>query len=286
MTGATKRKTLLMLGAAIFIIVILAAALPRLEFQPGMPLPSLQHGELVAAPDEEEPYVSISTTKFILVFIGIVLTGATLYSAYQLFRGADWRLISAFLRYILLISVMIGCLVFLVMLIPNSNISTPAEIPVATPQPVVTSPLGSAPPSLLWLVGAGLLVIGALVVMWAFSPSRQPNPIDLVGLEAEKAHHALTTGGDLKDVIVHCYTQMSLALKQEKGIERKEFMTTGEFETLLKDAGIPHEPIHQLTRLFDAVRYGHWQPNSVDEQKAIQCLEAIMVHSRTIRGIH
>ena len=275
-----------MLGAAIFIIVILAAALPRLEFQPGMPLPSLQHGELVAAPDEEEPYVSISTTKFILVFIGIVLTGATLYSAYQLFRGADWRLISAFLRYILLISVMIGCLVFLVMLIPNSNISTPAEIPVATPQPVVTSPLGSAPPSLLWLVGAGLLVIGALVVMWAFSPSRQPNPIDLVGLEAEKAHHALTTGGDLKDVIVHCYTQMSLALKQEKGIERKEFMTTGEFETLLKDAGIPHEPIHQLTRLFDAVRYGHWQPNSVDEQKAIQCLEAIMVHSRTIRGIH
>lgn len=286
MTGAIKRKTLLMLGAAIFIIVILAAALPRLEFQPGMPLPSLQHGELVAAPDEEEPYVSISTTKFILVFIGIVLTGATLYSAYQLFRGADWRLISAFLRYILLISVMIGCLVFLVMLIPNSNISTPAEIPVATPQPVVTSPLGSAPPSLLWLVGAGLLVIGALVVMWAFSPSRQPNPIDLVGLEAEKAHHALTTGGDLKDVIVHCYTQMSLALKQEKGIERKEFMTTGEFETLLKDAGIPHEPIHQLTRLFDAVRYGHWQPNSVDEQKAIQCLEAIMVHSRTIRGIH
>lgn len=286
MTGATKRKTLLMLGAAIFIIVILAAALPRLEFQPGMPLPSLQHGELVAAPDEEEPYVSISTTKFILVFIGIVLTGATLYSAYQLFRGADWRLISAFLRYILLISVMIGCLVFLVMLIPNSNISTPAEIPVATPQPVVTSPLGSAPPSLLWLVGAGLLVIGALVVMWAFSPSHQSNPIDLVGLEAEKAHHALTTGGDLKDVIVHCYTQMSLALKQEKGIERKEFMTTGEFETLLKDAGIPHEPIHQLTRLFDAVRYGHWQPNSVDEQKAIQCLEAIMVHSRTIRGIH
>jgi hypothetical protein len=63
-------------------------------------------------------------------------------------------------------------------------------------------------------------------------------------------------------------------------------MTTGDFETLLKDAGIPHEPIHQLTGLFDAVRYGNWQPNSVDEQKAIQCMEAIMVHSRNIRGVH
>ena len=276
-----------MLGTAIFIIMILAAALPRLEFQPGMPLPRLQHGQLVAAPGEKQPYVSISATKFILVIIGILLTGATLYSAYQLVRGTDWRLISSFLRYMLLVSVMIGCLVFLVMLFSNSNSSAPLEIPVATPRPVaVTAPLGAVPPFLLWVVGMGLLVVGVLVVIWIFTPSRQSNPIDLVGLEAEKARHALTIGGDLKDVIIHCYIQMSLALQQEKGIERKDFMTTGEFETLLKNAGIPHEPIHQLTRLFDAVRYGHWQPNSVDEQKAIQCLEAIMVHSRNIRGIH
>jgi hypothetical protein len=35
-----------------------------------------------------------------------------------------------------------------------------------------------------------------------------------------------------------------------------------------------------LTQLFEAVRYGNWQPNPVDEQKAIQCLEAIMLYSR------
>jgi hypothetical protein len=62
-------------------------------------------------------------------------------------------------------------------------------------------------------------------------------------------------------------------------------MTTGEFEILLETAGIPHEPIHQLTLLFDAVRYGHWQPNAVDEQKAIQCLEAIMLHSHDAGGM-
>ena len=109
--------------------------------------------------------------------------------------------------------------------------------------------------------------------------------MDLVGLEAEKARQALKTGVHLKDVIIHCYIQMSLALKQEQGIERKDFMTTGEFEDLLENAGVPHEPIHQLTGLFDAVRYGNWQPNPVDEQKAIQCLEAIMLYSRAAGGI-
>jgi hypothetical protein len=58
-------------------------------------------------------------------------------------------------------------------------------------------------------------------------------------------------------------------------------MTTGEFENVLETAGIPHDPIHQLTRLFEAVRYGNWQPNLADEQTALQCLEAIMLSSRT-----
>jgi len=100
-----------------------------------------------------------------------------------------------------------------------------------------------------------------------------------VGLEAEKAWQALITGLDLKDVIIKCYRQMSLALEQEQGIERKDFMTPREFENLLEAAGIPHEPIHQLTQLFEAVRYGNWQPNLVDEQKAIHCLQAIVLYS-------
>jgi hypothetical protein len=187
----------------------------------------------------------------------------------------------------LIISVIIGCLVFLVMLFPSStNYTPPVEIPISTPKPVVTSPVGTVPTSLLWLVGLVLFVISVAVVMWVFTPSRQVHPIDLVGREAEKARQALITGAGLKDVIVNCYIQMSLALKQEQGIERKDFMTTGEFETLLESAGIPHEPIHQLTRLFDAVRYGNWQPNAEAEQKAIQCLEAIILHSRDARRTH
>lgn len=286
MTDITKRKILILLGTAILITMILSANLPRLEFQPGMPFPRLQQGQLVAMPVEEDQYISISARKFILVLIALILTVATLYSAYRLFRGADWKLISDFLRYVLIISASIGCIVFLIMLIPGSTGSTPVEVPIPTSKPEATSPPGSAPPALIWLVGIGLLVISVLAVMWMFPPARRASSIDLVGLEAERARWALQTGMNLKDVIIHCYLQMSLALKQERGIEREDFMTTGEFERLLVSAGIPHDPIHQLTRLFDAVRYGHWQPNAADEQTAIRCLEAIMVYSRGIKGMN
>jgi hypothetical protein len=250
-----------------------------------MPLPRLEHGQLVAVPIAEAPSVSISAPRFILILIALVLTGATLYSAYQLLRGANWKLILYFLRYTLIIGVAIGCLVFMLMLFPGSNIDTPAEIPIPTmrSQPVVTSPLGSAPPSLLWLVGIGLLGITVLVAIRMFTPVRQAQPLELLGLEAERARQALISGVDMKDVIVNCYRQMSLTIKQDQGIEREEFMTTGEFETVMESVGIPQEPIHLLTRLFEAVRYGHWQPDAVDEQQAIQCLEAIMVHSRNAR---
>jgi hypothetical protein len=137
------------------------------------------------------------------------------------------------------------------------------------------------PAPLLWLVGIVLLISSILLAIWIFTPSRrETTTIGLVGLEAEKAWQSLMTGLDLKDVIIKCYRQMSLALEQEQGIEREDFMTTREFENLLEAAGIPHDPIHQLTQLFEAVRYGNWQPNPVDEQKAIQCFQAIMLSSR------
>ncbi len=57
-------------------------------------------------------------------------------------------------------------------------------------------------------------------------------------------------------------------------------MTPREFERLLENEGVPAEPARQLTGLFEAVRYGQWQPNPGDEQKAVSCLDAIEAYSR------
>jgi hypothetical protein len=285
MTGSTKYKILILLGLVTIITMIIAASLSQLELQPGMPLPKLQDNNVVAPSIEAEPFAAaISINKFIIIFFALILAGSILYMMYKLIRGADWKEIAAFFRMMVVISLLVSGVAFLIMLLPKSESSMVMEMPIPTPEPVVTSPLGPVPPLLLWVVGIGLLVISILVGVWMLTSSRRTRPIDLVGLEAEKAWQALKTGLDLKDVIIRCYRQMSIALEKEQGIERKDFMTTGEFENLLEDVGIPHDPIHQLTRLFDAVRYGNWQPNPIDEQNAIQCLEAIMSYSRESKG--
>jgi hypothetical protein len=283
MTSNTKRKSLILFGLVTVIIMIIAASLSRLELKPGMPLPSLQGGHVVAAPIEKEPAMAISINKFVVMLFVLILAGSMLYAIYKLLRGADWKSLISIVKSMLIISLIVTGLMFLIMLLPKSGSAAPMEIPVGTPTPLVTSPLGEVPSLLLWLVGIGLLAICVLVGAWILKPSR-PGPIDMVELEAEKAWQALRTGADLKDVIFRCYRQMSRALEQEKGIERKDFMTTGEFETLLKTAGLPYDPIHQLTLLFEAVRYGNWQPNSKDEQKAVQCLESIISYSRETKG--
>jgi hypothetical protein len=281
MTGIAKRNALLLLGLVMMITVILAAGLSQLELQPGMPMPRLENNQVVVAPVEAEPMMTVSISNFFKTLFVLIVAGLALYTFYKLLRGADWKSIPGMIWPALVISMIVCGLILLVMLLPETRSSLPVEmpLPVSTARP--TSPLGQVPPLLLWLVGFGLLAAGILIVVWiSRSQTSQATTLDLVGLEAEKAWQALISGLDLKDVIIRCYRQMSLALEQERGLERKESMTTREFEYLLESAGVPHEPIHQLTRLFEAVRYGGWQPNPADERSAIECLEAIMLSTR------
>jgi len=265
--------------------MIIAASLPQLQLQPGMPIPKLQGDDVVVVPAAREPVMVVPVNQFAVIFFAIIFAGSMLYVVYKVIRGTNWRELLVFLRITVITSLLVSGVVFMIFLMPKSESSGVGEIPLPAPRPLPTSPLGSAPPSLLWLVGIGLLVASILVAVWITTSYRQARPLDLVEIEAEKAWRALKDGLDLKGVIIKCYRQMSLALEKEKGIGRKDYMTTGEFEALLEEIGIPHDPIHQLTRLFNAVRYGNWQPNRADEQTAIQCLESIMMHSREIKGL-
>jgi hypothetical protein len=203
-----------------------------------------------------------------------------LYVIYRVIRSIGWVNVRSYVQMFIVIILITGSIAFLIMLLPKTQNTLVMELPLPPQMQPVRSPLGSVPILLLWLVGIALLVGSILLGIWIFAPSKQETTIDLVGIEAEKAWQALMTGLDLKDVIIKCYRQMSLAVEKEQGIERKDFMTTREFENLLESAGIPYDPIHQLTQLFEAVRYGNWQPNPMDEQKAIHCLQAIVLYSR------
>ena len=282
MTGNVKHKTLVFLGLVTIITIIIAVSLPQLEFQPGMPLPKLEGDQVVIPPVEAEPSETVSADKFITALALLIAAASVLHMIYRLLRGAKQKNLIAFIWQALVVGLILGGFVFLIMLMPRSESSTAVELPVPpTPEPPVAAPLGPVPPLLLWLVGIGLLVTGILIAIWIFgSSANRATAMDIVGLEAEKAWQGLKAGLGLKDVIIKCYRQMSLALAEEQGIERKESMTAREFEDVLETAGVPHDPVHQLTQLFEAVRYGHWQPNPMDEEKAIHCLEAIVLYAR------
>ncbi len=280
MTGSAKRKTLVLLGLVITITVLIAASLSQLDLQPGMPLPSVDNGQVVISPDRQELPVVLSISDVLKVVFILVLVVSMLYMVYRMIKSIGWVNVRSFFQTIVVVILISGSIIFLIMLLPKTQNTLLVEAPPPTEIPLVRSPLGPVPTLLFWLVGIVMLISSILLGIWIFAPSRQTTTIDLLGLEAEKAWQALMTGLDLKDVILKCYRQMSFAVEKEQGIERKDFMTTREFENLLESAGIPHAPIHQLTQLFEAVRYGNWQPNLLDEQKAIDCLQAIVLYSR------
>jgi hypothetical protein len=259
------------------ITVMIAASLPQLELRPGMPLPSVNSSQVVIPPDEQGQPMVLPVSEVFKVLLTLILAGLTLYTIYRMIRSIGWANARSYVRIFLLI---VGSLAFLIMLLPMTENSLAMELPLPIQMPPLRSPLGPVPILLFWLVGIALLVGSILLGIWIFTPSKQQTTIDLVGLEADKARQALLNGLDLKDVIIKCYRQMSLAVEQERGIEREDFMTTREFENLLEAAGLPHDPIHQLTQLFEAVRYGNWQSTLMDEQKAIHCLQAIVLYSR------
>lgn len=276
MNSSEKRKAMILLGLVVVMLVIVVANLRQLEFQPGMPVPELVRGNVVSAPQNTEPVVVMHVNEFVKMLLVLTLSIAILYVIIRSLRACSWRNVWSYVRQAIIVCAMAISLPFLIMMLNKSKSNFVAEL--HPPQsPIRTAPLGAVPPLVLWLVGM-LLLAACLFVIWRIArPKRQIGTTDLIGQEAQGAWLALRSGVGLREVIIRCYRQMSLVLAEKQGLERKEFMTTGEFETLLAEAGFPSEPIWQLTRLFERIRYGKGQPVPADEQHAVQCLEAIVL---------
>ncbi len=274
MAKEVKRRAILYLGLAALLTVLIAASLARAQFKPGLPMP-VTDGQSFAVAIPELPVIRLELNTFFFTLFSIILALLLLVTLYRLMRGMPWkRLALDFLLYALVTLVAFGAFALVIAALPRST--GVAELPTQLPANVV-APFGPMPPLALWLAGFVLLV-GAAALGGGFVLTRQrpKRKISLLEAEAQKARQALLDGQAVKDVILNCYQQMCLALQQEKGVERLVFMTTGDFERLLLDKGYPFEPIHRLTGLFEAVRYGHWQSGRSDEQTAITCLEAII----------
>lgn len=94
--------------------------------------------------------------------------------------------------------------------------------------------------------------------------------------EAQEALDSLQTGGDLKDTVLRCYYEMVKTVKEQKGYVRSADMTPIEFEAHLVRLGLPPQSVHDLTAVFQDVRYGNHTPGEREERQAILSLTAII----------
>jgi len=277
-----KRKTLAFFILAVIVTVLIAAALPALDLQPGIPLP-FQRDASGTIQADSLPQVSISMSTFLKSVLGFILVLVGAYFGYKLIRGVPWKQILVPASFLAILTFVIVAILFLFLNVhTNFDFSTPDVLPPAVN---ITPPaLGPLPAGLLWLVWGGLaaliVLLGIWLIRWRVQASRTDNPFEL---EAQQALQALQSGSDLYDVIVRCYLQMSQALQKDQGIEREQAMTAREFEQLLESRGFPFAPVHQLTSLFENARYGHRRPAPGDEQKAIDSLQLIVQYSRANR---
>ena len=145
-----------------------------------------------------------------------------------------------------------------------------------------------SPSAPLWVEVLSLVSLAVLLsafavgVIWYVRRRKTPEltPLQRLAQEAQEAVDQIYLGGDFKDVILRCYAQMSRVLQEERGLRRDIAMTPREFERLLAERGVPHEPVRRLTRLFEEIRYGARQPGQREEQEAVLCLTSIVDYCR------
>jgi hypothetical protein len=282
LTAETRKSALVFLFASILLTALIGAGLRFLELKPGLPLPSFDEGEVSVAIPGAAP-VEMRTGALTGIIVVIIAGVFLLVAVVQLVRGVEWRkLLSGASSFFMKAALVTGVVVLISALLPKSEAVMQEAPPVPAPKPPVTAPLGQTPSIIMVLAGIGILVVILVLGARMIADKRKP-PAGRWELAAKEALQALQDGEDVRKVILECYRRMSLALREERNIERESFMTAGEFERLLAAEGVPGSPVHRLTALFEAVRYGRAEPTPSEERDAIRSLEEILSYSRAER---
>lgn len=287
-----KKRALIFLAIAGLFIVVLAMGLNGLELGGGMnynrPAPTDE------APDIGGGFLAggpwLLYVIWALLILGLILLPLYLIESFKTKAGRRRLLVN-----ILLI---VALLFFFDFLYNNLNLeatATPTPTPEAgppveaLPTTVIEStpapPIPLEPPSWLsWSVALTVAVlVVALVVLAVVVIIRrraQQSAYEQLVAQAQAAIDNLRAGADLRQTILRCYRAMSQVLDERRGIHREKAMTPHEFEEQLSRQGLPAEPVHQLTWLFEEVRYGDREPGAGAEKTAIDCLEQIIIACR------
>ncbi len=101
--------------------------------------------------------------------------------------------------------------------------------------------------------------------------------LDDIASAARDSLQELSSGEQSGDTIIRCYARMSRVVGAKRGLHRGMGMTASEFAERLEEAGLPRDPVHRLTRLFEAVRYNSGRRlTQKDIIEATECLTTVL----------
>jgi hypothetical protein len=276
MALTTKRISVLLLAGALVALILLAAGLSNLRLQSGTPFPGGGNPETGAPSVGDLPALQTYSLPLVRGIFAVIFLVLMLYVPARLVAFVRIR------NVLLLLVIALGLFV-LGYLLPDAAPGQPVVFPnepadQSAPATTVTvTPLGQPPQWLIWLV-LSIFVVGIALLTFrllkAWSDSARLKREILK--EAEGAVTDIKAGKDFSNVVIRCYLQMTRVIEDQQGLERNVAMTVQEFEEILSSKGFPAAPIHQLTCLFEKVRYGRYQIRFQDEERAVESLDEII----------
>lgn len=153
--------------------------------------------------------------------------------------------------------------------------STGATADLQAPQPPQVAPWIAYVVSLivLWVI---LLVLYFAYRYWNHHRSQRSAALGSIGEIARKSLADLAGGHQWGDVVTQAYARMNEAVRVTRGLQRESSSTPREFAARLVRTGLPISSVDELTRLFEAVRYGGRLSDDAAALRAAACLESIL----------
>lgn len=265
-------------GLTLAAVAVLAIGVDRLELKPGVPMAfnALDTRTL------SQVIGQIGAPDALLGFLGNLLRIGVLvalpFAVVHFIRSPEARKrVLTQLFYLLLFSLAVLSLsrTFHPPQIRPTALSPPeSSLPGA---PAAAGSIAAEAPR--WLINAISLTGAAALAAagyWIYRRSRQVPSDTRAAVEAQLALAEIEAGADLENVILRAYYQLCVASRSRRGIARSRNQTAREYGGDLRQAGLPPQALHQITRLFEKARYGDKPLDADDERAAVESLRQIL----------
>ena len=276
-----KRGLITAWALCIVSILLLSTGLIGVDLRPALPVHLAMAQPAAPSADASTGPVNFMTILRIVLLLGVAILLA--YIVASLFTPAGRRrlLVMAAVALVMLLALTLLSLVHTTR--ETDANAQPAmgagQPPLPTTSPESTVPFEPRPPSwLLWtaLAASSLIAAAGVVGVVLHVIRRRPKGArQRLAAQTRAAIDSIAAGADIRNVVVRCYREMSVVVRDELGIERETAITPREFARVLESWGLPGGPVRDLTEVFEEIRYGNTETAVTHEKRALDSLALI-----------